>query len=168
MHISATGTSAELTKEMSALVPSGARMGDEHAGASVDEIESVYRTRLRELRRVATAITGSREVGCDAVQDAFALALVRRQQFRGEGSLEGWVWRIVVHTARDAAATDTRRRVAMLDEELAAARSHGGGERGGEVSSLVAELPERQRLALFLRYYADLDYDWRSTTGRGS
>ena len=24
--------------------------------------------------------------------------------------------------------------------------------------SLVASLPERQRLALFLRYYADLDY----------
>jgi RNA polymerase sigma-70 factor (ECF subfamily) len=27
-----------------------------------------------------------------------------------------------------------------------------------EVATLVAALPERQRLVLFLRYYADLDY----------
>ena len=29
----------------------------------------------------------------------------------------------------------------------------------GELRSLVAGLPERQRTALFLRCYADLDYD---------
>jgi RNA polymerase sigma factor (sigma-70 family) len=28
-----------------------------------------------------------------------------------------------------------------------------------EVRALLARLPERQRLVLFLRYYADLDYD---------
>ena len=31
------------------------------------------------------------------------------------------------------------------------------GERS-ELATLVAALPERQRLVLFLRYYADLDY----------
>jgi DNA-directed RNA polymerase specialized sigma24 family protein len=67
-------------------------------GAGLDEIEAVYRQRLPQLRRLATAITGSREPGLDAVQDAFATAVYRRAQFRREGSLEGWVWRIVVHT----------------------------------------------------------------------
>ena len=28
-----------------------------------------------------------------------------------------------------------------------------------EVAAAVSQLPERQRLVLFLRYYADLDYD---------
>jgi RNA polymerase sigma factor (sigma-70 family) len=28
----------------------------------------------------------------------------------------------------------------------------------GEIRAVIASLPERQRLVLFLRYYADLDY----------
>jgi DNA-directed RNA polymerase specialized sigma24 family protein len=71
-------------------------------GAGLDEIEAVYRRRLSQFRRVAAAITGSREAGGDAVQDAFASAVFRRDQFRGEGSLDAWLWRIVVHAARDA------------------------------------------------------------------
>jgi RNA polymerase sigma factor (sigma-70 family) len=132
-------------------------MGKAEEGAELAEIEAVYRRRLPELRRLATAITGSRETGLDAVQDAFAQAVHRRHQFRGEGSLEGWLWRIVVRGARDVAARAAREPAATLN-----------GARGGEAEAdddaqarvhvLVSELPERQRLALFLRYYADLDY----------
>jgi RNA polymerase sigma-70 factor (ECF subfamily) len=132
-------------------------MGKASAGAGLDEIEAVYRRRLPELRRVASAITGSREAGCDAVQDAFALAVHRRGQFRGEGRLEAWLWRIVVRTARDLAARIADRPVSPLEEatsETAAPAKYAPGA----VHALVAELPERQRLALFLRYYADLDY----------
>jgi len=128
-------------------------------GADLAEIEAVYRCRLAELQRVATAITGSREAGRDVVQDAFARAVHRRAQFRREGSLEGWIWRIVVTCARDGvrrlAATETL----FLEEREDAwhAADTSAGERE-EVRSLIARLPERQRLALFLRYYADLDY----------
>jgi RNA polymerase sigma-70 factor, ECF subfamily len=124
-------------------------------GAGLDEIEAVYRRRLPELRRVATAITGSRESGCDAVQDAFALAVHRRGQFRGEGSLEAWLWRIVVHSARDLAQ---RVLSASPFDEQVVQRGHAYAEGGGAVQQLVSELPERQRLVLFLRYYADLEY----------
>jgi RNA polymerase sigma factor (sigma-70 family) len=134
-------------------------MGRRARGAELAEIELVYRARLAELRRVASAITGSREVGCDAVQDAFALAVYRRSQFRGEGSLEGWLWQIVVHSARDTSRRASRRllrgREAPPVERVAAI---GDGDPAGVVHGLVAELPERQRLVLFLRYYADLDY----------
>jgi RNA polymerase sigma factor (sigma-70 family) len=128
-------------------------------GAQLEAIEAVYRQRLAELRRVATAITGSREAGLDAVQDAFALAVHRRGQFRGKGSLEAWIWRIVVHRARDVAATLARSRTFAADGvapvEPADDRSSG---RVGDVQVLLRELPERQLLALFLHYYADLDY----------
>src|SRR5206468_1044761 len=83
--------------------PSGRQM-NKLGGADLEAIETVYRERLAELRRVATAITGSRDAGLDAVQDAFALAVHRRSQFRGEGSLEAWLWRIVVRSARDVSA----------------------------------------------------------------
>jgi RNA polymerase sigma-70 factor (ECF subfamily) len=126
-------------------------------GAELTEIEAIYRRRLPELRRVATAITGSRESGCDAVQDAFALAVHRRHQFRGAGSLEAWLWRIVIHCCRDLVARAASRAAAPLDPATAftvALDDHAQAE----AHALVGELPERQRLALFLRYYADLDY----------
>jgi len=48
--------------------------------------------------------------------------------------------------------------VTALDEAAAPATANGHRETGA-VEAMVALLPERQRLALFLRYYADLDYD---------
>ena len=38
--------------------------------------------------------------GRDATQEAFARALAAREQFRGEGSFEGWVWRIAIRVRR--------------------------------------------------------------------
>jgi RNA polymerase sigma-70 factor (ECF subfamily) len=129
-------------------------------GATLGEIEVVYRGRLAELRRVATAITGSREAAFDAVQDAFALAVHRRAQFRAEGSLDAWLWRIVVNTARDAAARLSLSSLLPADGVLECKESleERADSRVQDVQALVRELPDRQRLALFLHYYADLDY----------
>ena len=49
-----------------------------HRGASLAEIEAVYRRRLDEFRSVAAAILCDREAAADVVQDAFALAVRRR------------------------------------------------------------------------------------------
>jgi RNA polymerase sigma factor (sigma-70 family) len=131
----------------------------EGSGASLDAIERIYRYRLREFRRVATAISGDRELGCDAVQEGFALAVRSRAKFRGDGSLEAWLWRIVIN------ATRSQRRsagpaAAELPAEPAAARSTNSQTHGeaGRVRAAIALLSERQRLVLFLHYYADLDY----------
>jgi len=117
----------------------------------------VYRRRLAELRRVATAITGSREAGLDAVQDAFAEAIRQRRSFRGEGNLDAWLWRIVVNTARDY--TLTRSTLPLEDGADGPGVGVAASESvGADLHTLVSQLPERQRLTLFLRYYADLDY----------
>src|SRR5438309_7418997 len=73
-----------------------------HRGASLHEIERVYRARLDDFVRVARAITGEPEAARDAVQDAFATAVRRRSSYRGDGPLDGWLWRTVVNKARDA------------------------------------------------------------------
>src|SRR3954452_11794316 len=85
----------------------------------VDELEAFYRSHLAELRRVATAIAGDRELGCDAVQEAFARAVRKRRSFRGQGTLEAWVWRIVVNAARDA-----RRRQRTVSVEPPSTNGH--------------------------------------------
>src|ERR1700704_5719734 len=95
-------------------------------GGVFDEIEAGDRRRLSEFRRVAAAIIGSREGGDDAVQDAFANAVHRRDQFRGEGTLDAWLWRIVVHAARDAGARVARPSSMPFEEGLGTTAATGG------------------------------------------
>jgi RNA polymerase sigma factor (sigma-70 family) len=122
-------------------------------GADPAEIEAIYRARLADFRRVAAAIVGDEEQGSDAVQEAFGSALRKRRSFRGTGSLEAWLWRLVVNQARDERRMTRRARVA--------APSTNGSAPSEDARLVVAitALPERQRLAVFLRYYADLDYE---------
>src|SRR5205085_4558196 len=121
------------------------------ARVSVSEIESLYRARYGRFVRVATAILRDEERAVEAVQEAFASALRDRTRFRGEGPLEAWVWRIVVNAARKE---QDRMSHLPVFEEPAAEDPEPPEE---PVRRAVARLPERQRLALFLRYYADLD-----------
>jgi RNA polymerase sigma factor (sigma-70 family) len=122
------------------------------APVQLAELESLYRREYRRFLRVAAAILRDETRAVDAVQDAFASAIRRRRQFRGEGAPEAWVWRMVVNAALKERG---RPRHAELTElEIAAPL-----EEPTPVAEAIARLPERQRLALFLRYYADLDYE---------
>jgi RNA polymerase sigma factor (sigma-70 family) len=122
-------------------------------GASVDELEALYSKRFVVFERVAASVTGDSERARDAVQEAFATALHKRRSFRGEGPLEAWVWRIVLNAAR----LEVRRGIPAVecDEPVV---TNGRPERDAELRVALACLPERQRTAVFLRYYADLDY----------
>jgi RNA polymerase sigma factor (sigma-70 family) len=122
--------------------------------ARLDAIEAVYRERFSHFVRVATAITGDQHAALEAVQQAFADLIRGRRRFRGDGPLEAWVWRAVVRSAKRRAG-ERRSAPASLDAELAA--PNGVGE-AAALRAAVALLPDRQRLAVFLRYYADLDY----------
>ncbi|MEZ5099652.1 MAG: sigma-70 family RNA polymerase sigma factor [Thermoleophilia bacterium] len=129
------------------------------SGASIDEIEVVCRARYGAYLRVAVGIVGELELGRDAVQEAFATAIVRRGEFRSDGPIEAWLWRIVSNAAL---AVARRRREQPLPPEWVELVPSAGGAEGGQgevVRALVAGLPERQRLVLFLHYYADLDYE---------
>jgi RNA polymerase sigma factor (sigma-70 family) len=122
------------------------------AGATIEELEQLYRERQPQFLRVAAAITGDRERARDAVQEAFGRAIRRRMTYARRGPLESWVWAFVVHAARD-------QRTSPVEVELPA---NGGSNNGHHddlgVAAAVALLPDRQRFVLFLRYYADLDY----------
>ena len=116
----------------------------------IAELEELYRAGRPEFCRVAAAIAGDRGLGEDAVQEAFARAVRKRRSYRRRGSLEAWVWRIVVNAARDA-----RRRRPLLADPQEALVSEANGHRPWVPLEL---LTERQREVLFLHHYADLDY----------
>ncbi len=123
-------------------------------GLSLGEIEQVYRRSFDEYRRVATAVTGDPDRARDAVQEAFASAVRKRATFRRDGPLEAWIWRAVVNTALN------QRRAAPHEQH--ANETNGDAPRESddtsELRTTLRLLPERQRLTLFLRYYADMDY----------
>jgi RNA polymerase sigma-70 factor (ECF subfamily) len=126
------------------------------ADARLDAIEAVYRERFSHFVRVATAITGDQHAAVEAVQQAFADLIRGRRRFRGDGPLEAWVWRTVVRSAQRRAG-ERRRAPVALDAELVVA-PNGDANETAALRATVALLPERQRLAVFLRYYAGLDY----------
>jgi RNA polymerase sigma-70 factor (ECF subfamily) len=121
----------------------------------LQEIEQIYRARLPELCRVAAAISGSRQAAPDLVQEAFVRAVRRLDSFRGDGPLEGWLWRIVVNVANNGRRVPQP--IVLSQEERVLDTSPSPiGE--ADLAEAMSRLTERQRLVLFLRYYADLDY----------
>ncbi len=81
--------------------------------------------------------------------DGVAITASRRG-IRRRGALEAFAWRAIVNAARDRRAV---RAEAGDPPELAAPNA---AEQDESVRQAIAELPERQRLTLFLRYFADL------------
>lgn len=119
-----------------------------------EAIERVYLARYAGFRRAAAAVLGDFDAAHDAVQDGFARALVERRQFRG-GSLEAWIWRIVLRKA-----LDLRRRRRQSVQPIEHDFDPGLVESDGDpaLAEAIRALPPRRRLIVFLRYFADLPY----------
>jgi RNA polymerase sigma factor (sigma-70 family) len=149
-----------------ALVMAGAGRTETHVPSAQDvraqrllaDIEGLYRARFGAFLRVASGITGDAESGRDAVQEAFARAIRRRADFRGEGSLEGWLWRTVINVAKDHARSARARVLAAELPDVVDPRNAADPGAHPELRARIAALPARQRHALFLRYYADHSY----------
>ena len=124
-------------------------------GAHRDEIEAIYRGRFGAFVRSTSALLGNGEEALDVVQEGFAKALRKRRSFRRDGSLEGWIWRIVLNIARDRLRGTPKHPAGDRERQLLGETAPGHDH----VRDLVRALPERQRLAVFLRYFADLSYD---------
>jgi RNA polymerase sigma factor (sigma-70 family) len=123
--------------------------------ASLRAIEQIYRTKASGFLRLALATTGNIERARDALQEGFAGAIRSRDTFRGTGSIEAWLARCVLNAARDSY------RPADLNGD--APSTQGSFEPAIDASwsvvrEAIMQLPRRQREAVFLRYYLDLDY----------
>jgi RNA polymerase sigma-70 factor, ECF subfamily len=114
------------------------------------QIETLYRTRLSTFVRVARAVTGERESALEAVQEGFADALRHASRWERRGTLEAWVWRCVVNRARKARPIRTQTITVEAHEDER--------RRDDDLRERIATLPERQRLVVFLRYFADRGY----------
>ena len=117
-------------------------------------LEQLYRDRYRSFRDILAGVVGSHDLAREVVQEAFARALRSQKKYRGEGSLEAWVWRIALNVALKRRRE--LRREWQLEEEEPAARQAAPDE---DVRAAIRALPPRRRLIVFLRYFADLSYE---------
>ena len=119
---------------------------------TVAGIEQLYRERYSRFRNGVAPLAGSYEAAHDAVQEGFARALRANRQYSGRGSLEGWVWRIVLRTALEQRRPGEEVSLDAVDPEFVEP------ERDFILTTAVQGLPPRRRLVVFLRYFADLPY----------
>jgi RNA polymerase sigma-70 factor, ECF subfamily len=124
--------------------------------ADRQQLEALYRRRFFDFVRIAAGVTRDGDAAQDAVQEGFARALSALASFRGDGPFEAWVWRIVLNAALERSRSRARapRPVPGPDAPAEAVEDAPSSD----FARWVGELPERQRLAVFLRYRADLDY----------
>jgi len=136
-----------------------ARSGDERA------VERLVRRHQAAAFRVAARIVGDDDAAADATQDAFLKAIRSLDTFRGDAAFRSWLLAIVANEARGALRRRKRRREVGLDAtEPRAAPGPGVATRvvlRAEVERLrrcLAELPEKQRLAVALRLDEGLSF----------
>jgi RNA polymerase sigma-70 factor (ECF subfamily) len=116
-------------------------------------IEELYRARYSRFLNTLLTVTGSRDRAHDAVQETFARAYAARANWRGESSLETWVWRIGIRTALGLRGdVETARLNGSFDPALV------DPQRDPLLADALRALPPKRRLVVFLRYFADLSY----------
>jgi RNA polymerase sigma factor (sigma-70 family) len=120
--------------------------------ARLRAIEALYQARYVGFRNAVATVTGSYESARDAVQEGFARAIANREQLRDERLLAAWVWRMVFRAALEL------RGLADVPFEDATGPALVEPERDPLLAWVLAELPRRQRLVVFLRYFADFSY----------
>jgi RNA polymerase sigma-70 factor (ECF subfamily) len=131
------------------------------APVTPEELCGLYAERVCRYAAVVAGRDGDPE---DIAQDALLKAITKLDRFDPRrGSMEGWLWRIVANTAKDATRkarlrallTDRlgRREPAVVDLEAMAVERLSGRE----LLEAIGRLSPRDRQLLGLRFVADLD-----------
>ena len=102
--------------------------------------------------RLGYAVLGATDPAREAVQETFATALRERASFRGDGSLDGWLWKTMLNVCRQ----ELRQAHRFSDAEPPEQTTNGHISEWPELRALIAALPDQERQTLYLRYYADL------------
>jgi len=128
------------------------------APPAADAVTALYQAHALGLIRLAVVMLGDRAAAEDAVQEAFCGLYRRWHHLSDPGKALSYVRSSVINSCRTALRR--RRRQANLagdpPGESAEARALVGEEHR-QVLAAIRTLPARQREALVLRFYLDLD-----------
>lgn len=124
------------------------------AEAEAGEFETWYRAFHPRLLASLILITGNGETARDATDEAFVRACQHWNRVSRMAAPDAWAFTVARNVVR------RRARRAKQERDLLRLDRAGGNEfvpaPAGEAWALIAELPERQRMAVVLRHVADL------------
>jgi RNA polymerase sigma factor (sigma-70 family) len=113
----------------------------------------------RDVARLCAALAGPSDAE-DAAQRAWLRALVAYKNLRHTGNLRGWLLKIAANAAMDGHRQRARQPVPVAEIAEAAAGSMTNPEPADEdLWRQVRSLPERQRVAVTLRYGLDFAHE---------
>jgi RNA polymerase sigma-70 factor (ECF subfamily) len=116
--------------------------------AAPGRVEALYRADADRLWRAVYAYAGDAEIASDAVAESYAQLLRRGDAVRDPAA---WVWRAAFQIARGA-LKDRREREAPRTSGSAQLDAYADAD----LLAAIRQLPEGQRAAVILFYYADL------------
>ena len=148
-------TRARWQERTAGLDPLAARLADGDPLAPRDLVRRHY----GELYRYAFSVLREERAAEDAVQDAFerafsALGRYSEDRLRAM-RLRPWMYRITLNVARNRLR---QRREVLVEEPYAGAASDEDRESVMDTLAALAGLPEKQRVAVTLRYLQDMPY----------
>ena len=121
--------------------------------ADVDTLAGFEEWYLREHPKVLAALTwvaGDAHVASDATDEAFARAYASWRKVEQMASPGGWVYRVALNVLR------RRMRRAAFEQRTVEPPPEVAQLVDREIWTIVRQLPERQRVAVVLRYLLDL------------
>lgn len=130
-------------------------------GVTLPAFQTLVDAHWRDVARLAHALAGPVD-GDDVAQQAWTQALAAYPRLQSSRNLRSWLLTITHRCAMDVHRSRGRRAVPSdTVSELAEHTVAAGPEAGLPDTDLwqrVADLPERQRHAVVLRFVADLDH----------
>lgn len=117
--------------------------------------ELLYRKYAKKMYGICLSYAGDRELAQDILQDSFIKIFNKIREYRMEGSLEGWIRRIIVNTAIDHVRQRQRVKNYIVDDNDNNKEDMDDSDalqnlQTQDVLNQVAKLPEGARLVFNL------------------
>ena len=150
-----TGEGVSVAAELAAVELATPARPDPDADALGGEaFAEIYREHFGPLSGYATALTGDAGTAVDIAQEAFTRLLARWRRVR---DARAWLFFVATNLSHDYWRSVTRDR--ELSDRAAARMTSVSAEHDPWLRDLVERLPEKQRQAILLHYYADIAID---------
>ena len=130
------------------------RRGEADRALGGEAFAELYRAHFGPLSGYATALTGDPGVAVDIAQEAFTRLLARWRKVR---DARAWLFFVATNLGRDHWRSVTRDR--DLSDRAGTHLREVAQPHDPWLRDLVERLPERQRQAILLHYYADISID---------
>jgi RNA polymerase sigma-70 factor (ECF subfamily) len=130
--------------------------------------DEILRRHEREILRYLVRLAGDRDDAGDLFQETWLRAYRAYPRLKPDSDIRAWLYSIAVNLCRNRARDGARRRRVIVSEDQQSpamesidgrrALSENDGFAAVHLREFLSRLPERQREALQLRYFAGLGY----------